>query len=112
MKTTFTLKTVLKTLTVGLLFGASVLSAAEKSVNLDQLLENLEKGQYQQSKENKQREAQFVKQKNEQEALLKEAVQKRDAQLARSAGLETKYEENEMTRFFKGVIWCFAAGFW
>jgi len=71
-------------------------NAEEKSINIDDLLEKLKKGQYQQSQENKQRENTFVKQKDQQDRLLSNAVSERDSQVALSDKLETSFEENEL----------------
>ena len=78
-----------------LLLSLSV-NAEEKSINIDDLLAKLKKGQYQQSQENKQRENTFVKQKDQQARLLSDAVSDRDSQVALSDKLETSFEENEL----------------
>lgn len=78
-----------------LFFSGSIFSA-EKSIDLDDLLEKLKQGQYQQTQENKQRESDFIKQKGAQESLLNKAVLKRDMQIGRSDELETSFEENEI----------------
>lgn len=81
--------------TLLLIFGSTV-NANEKAINLDDLLSKLEKGQYLQSQQNKEREADFVKQKEAQNDLLKRAIGERDAQANHSDELETNFEENEM----------------
>jgi len=61
----------IKTLLLSILFPFFSLSAAEivqkSAVNLDELLKNLEQGQYRQSQENKKREKNFVQQKTQQQ---------------------------------------------
>lgn len=90
----------IKIFTLCSVLGIGHLGAAENSANnkvtLDDLLKNLEKGQYQQSAENKKREAEFVAQKSRQNALLNDAIAKRDEQLKRAENLETAFEENEI----------------
>lgn len=78
-----------------LLFSYSI-NAAETTLNMDDLLDKLKKGQYQQSQENKQRESEFVKQRAQQDQLLAKATTDRDSQVARSDQLETMFEENEL----------------
>lgn len=73
-----------------------VSAAEEKAINIDDLLAKLKKGQYQQSQENKQRENVFIKQKDQQDKLLSNAVAARDEQVAISDKLETSFEENEV----------------
>jgi len=73
---------------------SSTLYAAE-SVDLDSLLKKLEKGNYQQSQQNKQREQNFISKRSEQDRLLKQAKDQRTAAIAKSAQLETDYETNE-----------------
>lgn len=77
-------------------FFSSQLIAAEKSIDLDDLLQKLKQGQYQQSQQNKQRENDFIKQRSAQSALLKKAMMERDEQVGLSDSFETKFEENEL----------------
>ena len=60
------------------LFSLSVSAAEDKAIDIDDLLAKLKKGQYQQSQENQQRETNFVKQKDQQQQLLANAVSDRD----------------------------------
>jgi len=98
MKLLHTLK-LAKTLVFGLaavtLFSSHTM-AAEKSIDLDDLLKKLQHGQYQQSKQNKQRENNFIKQRSAQQSLLKNAVVERDQQVSYSDELETEFEKNEL----------------
>lgn len=71
-------------------------SAAEKSIDLDDLLAKLKQGQYQQSKQNKQRENNFIKRKASQDSLLETAIDQRNAQVLHSDRLETDFETNEL----------------
>ncbi|WP_210418622.1 MotA/TolQ/ExbB proton channel family protein [Aliikangiella coralliicola] len=89
------MKCLLKVLTVFCFFSAANISAAEKTVSLDDLLKKLEQGQYQQSQENKRREQQFISQRTQQDRLLKQAIVDRDNEIKRSERLETGFEENE-----------------
>lgn len=90
------MKLSIKILVVSLLFPLFNSHAAESALNLDELLDNLKKGQYQQSQENRQREQQFVQQKAEQDNLLRQATRNRDNEVIRSEKLETNFEENEI----------------
>ncbi|WP_241737467.1 MotA/TolQ/ExbB proton channel family protein [Neptunicella marina] len=67
----------------------------DKALDLDQLLKQLEQGQIQQSKQNKEREKEFVAKAGEQDRMLKEAMSRRDQELKNSEKLETQFEENE-----------------
>ena len=79
---------------LALTLSAGPLFAAEQ-VNLDSLLKKLEQGTYQQSQQNKQREQAFISKRAEQDKLLKQANDERNAALAMSERLETDYETNE-----------------
>jgi biopolymer transport protein ExbB len=81
---------------LNMLLGTSLL-ATEKSLNIDELLNKMKTGQYQQTQENKKREVDFAKRKSEQEKLLKIAYQQRDKQVNRSEKLETSFEEKEIS---------------
>lgn len=75
--------------------GFSLSVCAQNAVNLDELLQQLEQGKIAQSEQNKQREAEFVAKRGEQDDLLKQAVATRTAEEKRSERLETQFEENE-----------------
>ncbi len=88
-----------KALTAAAIISASAVLPtvhAAEPVDLDSLLKQLEKGQIQQSEENRQREQEFMSRKSEQEALLNAAFRTRDGEIARSDRLETNFEENEV----------------
>ncbi len=88
-----------KTLTIGfatVTFFSNYTIAAEKAIDLDDLLKKLKQGQYQQSKQNKQRENDFIKQRSSQQALLGQAILERDQQVSNSDELETEFEKNEL----------------
>lgn len=70
--------------------------AAESSINLDDLLKKLEQGQYQQSKENKRREQEFVKKRTEQDRILKDAVAEKLSQERKSEELEVASRDNDV----------------
>lgn len=74
-----------------LTFGAQ----AQQAKSLDELLAHLAEGKIAQSKQNKEREANFIARKSEQDALLKAAENERHDQVNTSQDLETQFEENE-----------------
>ncbi|MCU7553093.1 MotA/TolQ/ExbB proton channel family protein [Alteromonas sp. ASW11-19] len=67
----------------------------DRAMDLDALLKQLEEGQFAQSEQNQAREREFMQQRAEQDRLLEEARQRRNALLAQSEKLETQFEENE-----------------
>lgn len=67
----------------------------DRAMDLDALLKQLEEGQFAQSEQNQAREREFMQQRAEQDRLLEEARQRRNALLAQSETLETRFEENE-----------------
>ena len=67
----------------------------DKALDLDSLLKQLEQGQFDQNKQNVTREKEFAAKRSEQDAMLRNAKQKRDAALATSEKIETQFEENE-----------------
>ena len=69
--------------------------ANDRALDLDALLAQLEAGQFAQSEQNKQREADFIAQRSEQERILRETLARRDQLLLDSERLETQFEENE-----------------
>ena len=62
---------------------------------LDKLLDLVQQGRVEQSKENKEREQRFLAQKSKQEQLLQEAIAERKKLERRSELLETTYSENK-----------------
>ncbi|WP_455220489.1 MotA/TolQ/ExbB proton channel family protein [Kaarinaea lacus] len=80
-----------------LLLAASPLRAEEpvKPNSLDDLLKKVQATTQQQSTENKQREAEFLQQKNQQQRLLNEAKQALKKEQARSDKLKSQFNANE-----------------
>ncbi|GAC32281.1 MotA/TolQ/ExbB proton channel family protein [Paraglaciecola polaris] len=75
--------------------AADPLPKKESALDLDALLKQLEQGQFQQSKQNTQREKDFAQQRAEQDQMLRDAGKLRDNALTTSETLETQFEENE-----------------
>jgi biopolymer transport protein ExbB len=73
----------------------TVMAQEDKALDLDALLKQLEQGQFQQNKQNVQREKQFAAKRSEQDAMLSQAKLRRDGALTTSEKLETQFEENE-----------------
>ncbi|PHI37910.1 energy transducer TonB [Pseudoalteromonas sp. GCY] len=69
---------------------------AEQALDLDSLLKTLEQGQTAQTAQNKQREAEFKAQQNNQIQMLNALTGERNQALAKSERLETNFEENEI----------------
>ncbi|GAA0304820.1 MotA/TolQ/ExbB proton channel family protein [Psychrosphaera haliotis] len=86
--------TLLAILGAGLAFSVSA-QAAPAALNLDQLLQQLEKGKLNQTQENKNREARFNAEKEAQTGLLNQANKEKSDALALSEKLETEFEQNE-----------------
>ncbi|WP_102797794.1 MotA/TolQ/ExbB proton channel family protein [Bowmanella denitrificans] len=94
------MKSIVKVLTTGLFAslvatGAMAQSANDKALDLDQLLKQLEQGQIAQNKDNQRREQEFAAKVAEQDQMLKEATNKRNAELNTSESLERQFQENE-----------------
>lgn len=79
-------------------FGALTTSvfAQQQASSLDQLLKQLEQGQIAQSKENKQREADFNARKAQQDQMLDDAKATRDQAVKLSTELEETFQNNEI----------------
>ncbi|MDU0354291.1 MotA/TolQ/ExbB proton channel family protein [Paraglaciecola aquimarina] len=71
------------------------LAQDDTALDLDSLLKQLEQGQFAQNKQNAQREKEFAQKRSEQDAMLLQAKQTRNAALSTSEKLETQFEENE-----------------
>lgn len=67
----------------------------QRALDLDALLKQLEEGKFSQSQQNQAREKEFISQRSEQDRILRETIQRRDAMLRTSEQLETNFEENE-----------------
>ncbi len=81
--------------TTAALFSVSVV-AEEKAQSLDQLLDMVKQGKIAESKEHREREARFLKEKAAQQQLLKQAEQDLAKEEARSRQLEQTYEQREL----------------
>ena len=83
-------------LTVTALLAVSQLAVAtDESLNLDQLLQQVEQGRVDESKENQDREEAFKRDRSKQTALLRQADQERAALERTSVALEKKFETNQ-----------------
>lgn len=77
--------------TLSLVTGAAM---AQEAVSLDKLLQQVRQGTSADTKENRDREAAFVRQKSEQQRLLNQARSERTALERRGEQLEVLFEEN------------------
>jgi len=93
MKTSIA-KRIIAVAAAGLISAGAV--AEEKATSLDQLLKMVQQSKIAETKEHQQREADFRRQKANQQALLTKAQNTRAAEEARSAQLEAKYQEQEV----------------
>lgn len=75
---------------------STVSAAPQEPVDLDELLRQLQQGQFAQSEENKEREARFRAEADEQQRILREAIAERDRLEQLSERLETRFEQNEV----------------
>jgi len=94
MKMTFA-KRIIAIAAVGLLSTGAVM-AQEKASTLDQLLDQVKKGKFAESADQRKREAEFRRQKANQASLLAQAKQVKRNEENRSARLEKQYETNEV----------------
>ena len=79
------------------LFAALSLNAsAQQGASLDTLLKQVREGRISESKENRQREQEFKRNRARQNDLLKQANRQRAAEEARSARMEAVFDENEL----------------
>ena len=78
-----------------LVFAVSNVSAAEDAKSLDELLQMIEKSQASETKEYKQREAEFNSDKKDQARLLNKAQDTRTSEERRSDRLEQNIRDNE-----------------
>ncbi|NMP32822.1 MotA/TolQ/ExbB proton channel family protein [Thalassotalea sp. M1531] len=83
-------------LTVVALTSTAFAANAQEAASLDQLLDQLAQGKVAQTQQNKQREADFISRKSEQDQLLKQAIGQRDGQIKLSTELEAKFQDNEI----------------
>lgn len=78
------------------LTSAAFAANAQEATSLDQLLEQLAQGKVAQTQQNKQREADFMARKSEQDQLLANATNERDNQIKLSTELEASFQNNEI----------------
>lgn len=74
---------------------APVAFAQDSAKSLDELLGFVKQGKVNEARENRQREAQFLKEKNQQASLLAKAKQTRTQEEQRSTRLEKQFEANK-----------------
>ena len=74
---------------------APVAVAQDSAKSLDELLDLVKQGKVSEARENREREARFVKEKNQQASLLSKAKQTRTQEEQRSTRLEKVFEENK-----------------
>ena len=92
------MKTLIKMIATSAALAALSFSAAaqtDRALDLDALLKQLEEGQFAQSQQNEQREREFTQKRVEQDQILRQTTQQRNAALNESERLETQFEENE-----------------
>jgi biopolymer transport protein ExbB len=85
----------LSLLVAGSLTLSSAALAQDSAQSLDQLLEYVKQGKVNEARQNKEREARFLNDKNQQADLLKKAEQTRTREEARSTRLEKIFEQNK-----------------
>ncbi len=79
------------------IFSAGGAVAQEKATSLEQLLKQVKESKISESAEHRKREAEFRRQKANQQNLLNQAKQTKKKEEDRSARLEKKYEDQEVT---------------
>ncbi|SMF20558.1 MotA/TolQ/ExbB proton channel family protein [Pseudobacteriovorax antillogorgiicola] len=80
---------------LGLALSSASLTANAQANSLDQLLEQVKRDKAKDNKINKEREAKFLANKNEQQAILNKAKAELAAQKARGETLKTQFDSNE-----------------
>ncbi|WP_189404356.1 MotA/TolQ/ExbB proton channel family protein [Alteromonas halophila] len=75
--------------------SAGAAAQNDRAMDLDALLKQLEEGQFKQTEQNKAREREFMQKRAEQDRMLEETRERRDALLQASERLETQFEEND-----------------
>ena len=89
----FIMKKIFTYITLSLL---SLSVSAQQATNLDELLQQLEQGKIAQTKQNQQREADFIAKKSQQQQLLQQMINTRDNAVNLSTQLEEKFQKNEI----------------
>ena len=88
----------MKRIAVGLAalsISAGAVAQSDRAMDLDALLKQLEEGQFKQTEQNKAREQEFMQKRAEQDRILEDTRDRRDALLQTSERLETQFEEND-----------------
>lgn len=91
----FAKNNILSLAAAGMLLLAGAAHAQDKAASLDQLLQMMKDSKVRESKEHQQREAEFLREKNQRASLLANAEKTRDQEEARSAQLEATYEQQD-----------------
>ncbi len=78
------------------LFASGMAVAQDKATSLEDLLKMVQEDRVIETKEHKQREAQFLREKQQQQSLLNQAIKTRENEEARSARLEETYAKQEL----------------
>lgn len=86
----------LKTLITAAIAITTLTVSAQQAANLDELLSQLAEGKVAQTKQNKEREANFSAKKAEQDRMLADAVNTRNERITESTRLENKFQVNEV----------------
>lgn len=79
-----------------LLFAGAVQAQDNKATSIDQLLQMMKESKVRESQEHQQREAEFLREKNQRASLLANAEKTRAQEEARSAELEAAYEKQDL----------------
>ena len=91
----FAKNNILSLAAAGVLAFAGAAHAQDKATSLDQLLQMMKDSKVRESQEHQQREAEFLREKNQRAALLANAEKTRAQEEARSAELEATYEKQD-----------------
>jgi biopolymer transport protein ExbB len=87
---------ILSLVAAGALMFVGVAQAQDKATSLDQLLQMMKDSKVRESQEHQQREAEFLREKNQRANLLANAQKTRAQEEARSAELEATYEQQDL----------------
>ena len=91
----FAKNNILSLAAAGMLLLTGAAHAQDKAASLDQLLQMMKDSKVRESKEHQQREAEFLREKNQRASLLANAEKTRDQEEARSAQLEATYDQQD-----------------
>jgi biopolymer transport protein ExbB len=91
----FAKNNILSLAAAGVLLLTGAAHAQDKAASLDQLLQMMKDSKVRESREHQQREAEFLREKNQRASLLANAEKTRDQEEARSAQLEATYEQQD-----------------